>query len=149
MAATIWEKNDNKIPSFQIKHGKHVDHTMIMVWIMQNLVIMLWILATMSRTWSPYCNYGMILTIFRYDHGMAAMFSQPGQAKFIKWYWTIWIPLLVLATAGNISCLFSWIKAANYGKRINQIEEAFIRGGFLIKGNFHSRKHDSCSTEAA
>ena len=40
MAATIWGKNSDHL--FSKKHGKHDAHTMIIVWVMENMLIIAW-----------------------------------------------------------------------------------------------------------
>ena len=68
------------------KHGKHDDHTMIMVWIMENMVIIPWSCHESWRpcqeTWPPCRHHGMIMTMFRRDHGKIIAwqpcFSNPG-----------------------------------------------------------------------
>ena len=58
---------------FSKKYGKHDDHTMIMVCIMENMVTIPWSCHESSQsfqeTWPPYRHHGMIMTMFRHDHG--------------------------------------------------------------------------------
>ena len=79
---------------FQKKHGKHDDHTIIMRWIMENMVIIPWSCHESWRpcweTWPP-CRYqGMIMTMFRHDHGMIMAwhpcFSNPGWLQIIFFF---------------------------------------------------------------
>ena len=78
---------------FQKKHGKHDDHTMTMVWIMENMVIIPWSCHESWRPWQetwPTCRqHGMIMIIFRHiivgswqDHGKIMPRSWPGSHVF-------------------------------------------------------------------
>ena len=66
-------KHWQAIHFFQKKHGKHDDHTMIVVWIMENMVIIPWSChkswQPRQETWSPCRHHGMIMTMFHHDHG--------------------------------------------------------------------------------
>ena len=87
----LFEKTLSNNPFFPQKHGKHDDHTMIMVWIMENMVIIprscpeSW--RPCQETWPPCRHHGMIMTMFRYDHGMIMAwqpcFSNPGRTCYL------------------------------------------------------------------
>ena len=68
------------------KHRKHDDHTMIMVWIMENVVIIPWLChaswQSCQQTWPPCRHHGMIMTMFRHDLGMIMARSFHGSHVF-------------------------------------------------------------------
>ena len=63
------------------KHAKHDDPTMIMVWILKIMIIMPWIMATMSESMATmpasWHDHDHVSPWSWYDHGMAAMFFEP------------------------------------------------------------------------
>ena len=73
MAASIGETITNNL-FFQKKHGKHDDHTIILLWIMENTVIIprscpeSW--RPCQETWPSCRHQGMTMTLFRHDHAM-------------------------------------------------------------------------------
>ena len=97
---------------FQKKNGKHDDHTIIMLWTVENMVIMPWSChepwRPFQETWTPCRHHGMIMTTFCHDHGMImawqSCFSSPGSFKtFSKWTENnIWIQTLT-----NFYCSYS------------------------------------------
>ena len=74
---------------FRKKHGKHNDHTMIIIWIMENMVIIPWSCHESWRPWQETClpcrQHGIIMAMFRHDHGKIMAwqpcFSNPGRAE--------------------------------------------------------------------
>ena len=58
--------------------------------IMENMAIIPWSFHEWWRpcqeTWQPCRHHGMIMIMFRHDHGMAAMFFQPGGLTQIQTY---------------------------------------------------------------
>ena len=66
----------------QKKYGIHDDQTMIMVWIMENMVIILWSWWPCQETWPPCRHPGMVMTMSRHDHGMIMTRSCHGSHVF-------------------------------------------------------------------
>ena len=68
------------------KRGKHDDHTMIMVGIIENMVIIPWSCHESWRpcqeTWPPCRHHGIIMTMFRHDDGMIMARSWHGSYVF-------------------------------------------------------------------
>ena len=69
-----------------LSEKKHDEHTMIMVWIMENMVVTPW---SCHESWlpcqetSPPCrHHGMVMTMFRHDHGMIMARSWYGSHVF-------------------------------------------------------------------
>ena len=88
--SNYWRKRWQTIHFFfKKKHGKHDDHNIIIVWIMENMVIIprssheswrLW-----PEIWPPCRHHGMVTTMFRHDHGMIMAwqlcFCNPGETS--------------------------------------------------------------------
>ena len=79
-------KHWQTIHFFLKKHGKYDYHSIIMVWIVENMVIIpsscresWW---PCQETWPPCRHHGMIMTMFRHDHGMIMARSWHGSHVF-------------------------------------------------------------------
>ena len=84
----IFEKKltNNSFLFWKKKHGKNDDRTMTMVWIMENMVITPWSCHESWRLcqeiWLPCRHLGMIMTMFRHDHGIIKARSWYGSHVF-------------------------------------------------------------------
>ena len=86
--SNYWRTEWQTIHFFRNKHHeKHDDHTMIMVWIRENMTIIPWSYNELGRpcqeAWSPCRHHGVIMTMFGHDHGcMVIAKSWPGNYVF-------------------------------------------------------------------
>ena len=108
MACNIWKwaccmKNFVKIETYLL----HSDS----VCCMQNSVKFCKI--CMQQTWPPCRHHGIIMTMFRQDHGMAAMFFQPGYPSWWRGVKSVGRGLLRELTEKILQRLFVRVKCWN------------------------------------